>query len=194
MLPLMHHVSCTVFWQNIRSPRWLSPPTAQIWHPLTSGFPKSEITFKREEISDRQWDSGKYDGAPDGDWENCVRSQGAYFEGDWGIIVLRTMNLISSSVNGSIFQSVWLDTFWTDLIYFTKCPPAPPMCLVPTWHHTQSLQCYYGPCAELYIPVTYSVPTNVCFSVPSPISPSPPTPLPSASRQAVLSIYESEQM
>ena len=24
----------------------------------------------------------KYDWAADGDWENCVRSQGAYFEGD----------------------------------------------------------------------------------------------------------------
>ena len=51
-------------------------------------FPKTKITFEREEISDHQWDSGKYDGAADGDWENCVRSQGAYFEGDWGIIVL----------------------------------------------------------------------------------------------------------
>ena len=40
-------------------------------------FPKTIITFEREEISDCQWDSGKYDGAADGDWENCVRSQGA---------------------------------------------------------------------------------------------------------------------
>ena len=28
-------------------------------------------------------------------WENCVRSQGAYFEGDWGVIVLYTMFLVS---------------------------------------------------------------------------------------------------
>ena len=41
-------------------------------------FPK--LTFEREEISDYWWDSGKYDGAADGDWENCVRSQGAYIE------------------------------------------------------------------------------------------------------------------
>ena len=27
-------------------------------------------------------------------WENCVRSQGAYFEGDWGIIVLCTIFLV----------------------------------------------------------------------------------------------------
>ena len=45
-------------------------------------FPQTKIIFEREEISGCQWDSGKYDGAADGDWENCVRSQGAYFEGD----------------------------------------------------------------------------------------------------------------
>ena len=28
-------------------------------------------------------------------WENCVRSQGAYFGGDWGTIVLCTMFLVS---------------------------------------------------------------------------------------------------
>ena len=37
-------------------------------------FPKTKITFEREEISDPQWDLGKYDGAAEGDWENCVRS------------------------------------------------------------------------------------------------------------------------
>ena len=26
-------MSCTVFWWNIKSPRWLSPLTAQIWYP-----------------------------------------------------------------------------------------------------------------------------------------------------------------
>ena len=55
--------------------------------------PKTKITFEREEISDCQRDSGKYDRAADSNWENCVRSQGAYFEGDWGIIALCTMLL-----------------------------------------------------------------------------------------------------
>ena len=58
-------------------------------------FPKTKITFEKEEILDQQWDSGNYDGAADGDWENCVWSQGAYFEGDQGIIVLCTMLLVS---------------------------------------------------------------------------------------------------
>ena len=46
------------------------------------GFPKTKITFEREEISNYWCDLGKYDGAADGDLENCVRSQRAYFEGD----------------------------------------------------------------------------------------------------------------
>ena len=79
-------------------------------------FPKTKITFEREKISHCWWDSGKYNGAADGDWENYVRSQGAYFEGDWSIIVLCRMSLISSSVNVSIFHITWQNTFWIDLI------------------------------------------------------------------------------
>ena len=45
-------------------------------------FPRTKITFERREISDHPWYSGKYDRAADGDWENCVRSQGADSEGD----------------------------------------------------------------------------------------------------------------
>ena len=59
-------------------------------------FPQTKITFEREEISDCQWYSGKYNRAAGGHWENCVRSQGAYFEGDWGVIILCTMFLVSS--------------------------------------------------------------------------------------------------
>ena len=54
-------------------------------------FPKTKIILEREEISGHQWDSRKYDGAADGDWENCVRSQGACFEADRGITVLCTV-------------------------------------------------------------------------------------------------------
>ena len=58
-------------------------------------FPKTKITFEREEISNHQWDSVKDDEAADGNWENCVRSQSAYFEGDWGLTVPCTMFLLS---------------------------------------------------------------------------------------------------
>ena len=83
----------------------LKPQFGALW---LLAFPKTKITFEREEISDCWWDSGKYDGAADGDWENCVRSKGAYFEGDWGIIVLCTMFLVSSSINAFIFPITWL--------------------------------------------------------------------------------------
>ena len=89
MRPLMHHVLCRVFWRNLESPRWLSPSTAQIL-----AFLKTKITFEKE-ISDHRWASGKHDRAVDGNWENCVWSQGAYFEGDWGVIVLCAMFLVS---------------------------------------------------------------------------------------------------
>ena len=58
-------------------------------------FPKTKITFEREEISDHRWDSGKYERAADGDWENCVMPQGVYSEEDWGVTVLCTMFLVS---------------------------------------------------------------------------------------------------
>ena len=69
----------------------LQPRFGTLW---ILAFPKTKITFEREEISDCPWDSGKYDGAADGNWENCVGSQGAYFEGDRGMIVLSTMFLV----------------------------------------------------------------------------------------------------
>ena len=80
-------------------------------------LPKTKIAFEREEISDCQWGPIKYDRAADGDWEDCVRSKGAYFEGDWGIIVLGTMFLVPSSLSLFFIDSTWPDSFWTDLVY-----------------------------------------------------------------------------
>ena len=57
-------------------------------------LPKTKISFERVEISVHRRDSGKYNRAADGNWENCVRSQGAYFEGDWGITILCTTSCI----------------------------------------------------------------------------------------------------
>ena len=78
----------------------LQPRFGALW---LLAFPQTKIIFERAEISDYRWDSGKYDGAADGNWKNCERSQGAYFEGDWGIIVLCTMFLVSC-----IFFNEWL--------------------------------------------------------------------------------------
>ena len=116
MCLLTCHSSCRVFWWNIKSPRWLSPLQPRFGALQLLAFPKTKISSEREEISGHQWDSGKYDWAADGNWKNCVRSVGAYSEAEWGIIVLWTMFLVSSSINVSSFHSAWLDTFWTDLV------------------------------------------------------------------------------
>ena len=73
-------------------------------------FPKTKITFEREKVADHWWDqenmTGQLMAIPTKDfaecfeqwkrhWESCVRSQGAYFEGDWGVIFLGTMFLVS---------------------------------------------------------------------------------------------------
>ena len=94
----------------------LQPRFVTLWF---LAFPKNIIIFEREEISDHWWDSGKYNEAANGDWENCVRSQGAYFEGDRGVIFLCTMFLVSCIFfNKCLYfscymkNSTWLDTFW----------------------------------------------------------------------------------
>ena len=51
---------------------FLEPRFGILW---VLAFPKTKITFKRKEISDHWWQSGKYNGAADGSWENCRRSQ-----------------------------------------------------------------------------------------------------------------------
>ena len=72
--------------------------------PCDLAFPKTKIAFERKDISDHWWNS-RYDRAANGDWENCVRSQGAYFDRDWSIIVLCTMFFVSC-------------TFFSKCLYF----------------------------------------------------------------------------
>ena len=85
-------------------------------------FPQTKITFEREEMSDHWWDSEKYDGEAYGDWENCVRSPGAYFEGDWGIIVLCTMFLISFIFfNKCLYFSYYVAGYLLGRFYTLHC-------------------------------------------------------------------------
>ena len=114
---LMCHFLYRVFWQNIKSPGDSVPSEPTFGSLWLLTFPKTKITFDREEISLCQWDSGKYDGTADGEWENCVRSQCAYFEGAEVSLsyVQCFLYLVSSSINVSIFHTAWLDTFWTEL-------------------------------------------------------------------------------
>ena len=87
-------------------------------------FPKTKTKImERENISDHWWDSGKYDGAADGNWENCVRSQGSYLKGTEASLshVQCFLYLVSSSINVFVFHMTWLDTFWTDHVCVCVC-------------------------------------------------------------------------
>ena len=69
------------FWETSNDPGDSAPLEPRLGTLWLLAFPQTKIIFEREEISDHSWDSGKYDGAADGDWENYVRSQGAYLKG-----------------------------------------------------------------------------------------------------------------
>ena len=107
------------FWETSNLPGDSGLLQPRCGTPWLLAFPKTKISFEREEISDHQRDSGKYNRANYGNWENCVRSQGAYFEGEWGVIVLCIIFLVSCIFfkKVSIFHITWLDTFWTDLMH-----------------------------------------------------------------------------
>ena len=82
-------MSCAEFFGKTSDHPGDSAPLQPIFGALwVLASPKTKITFEREEISDGLQDSGKYNGAADGNWENCVRSQGASCEGDWGVVSL----------------------------------------------------------------------------------------------------------
>ena len=105
-------------------------------------FPKTKITFERAETSYSRWDLGTYDRAADGNWENCVRSQGAYFEGDWGVVVLIVVCIL----------------FLVSCILFNKClcffilygwiPSGQSICHTHTYTHTHM---YVYMCVCVYI-------------------------------------------
>ena len=115
---LMYHVSCRAFWQNIKSPRWLSALQLGFGTLQLLAFHKTKITFEREEISDHQWDSGKYDVTVDGDgrtvWSPKVPT---LKETEVSLSYVQRFLYFVSSINASIFHITWMDTFWTDLIY-----------------------------------------------------------------------------
>ena len=49
-----------------------------------------------------------------GNWENCVRSQGAYFGRDWSVIVLCTMSLVFVSSSINVCFSYYMATYLLD--------------------------------------------------------------------------------
>ena len=119
MCLLIHHILCRVFWWNITSPRWLSPPIAQIWRPATSAFSQNW---------NHLWKGSDF--RPSLRFRKIQQGQLVAGRTVWGPKVL-TLNgtevslsyvhsflyLVSSWINVSIFHSTWLDTFWTGLMF-----------------------------------------------------------------------------
>ena len=117
------HASCLV--QSFLAKHQINHVTQPLYSPYLVPcdfwlFPKlkSPLNPFRFQVVDKN--QGNMTGIANVHWENYVRSQGAYFEGDWGILVLCTMFLVSSSINVSIFHITWLDTLWTAFAYDTQ--------------------------------------------------------------------------
>ena len=66
---------CTEFFgETSKHPGDSAPLQSRVGALWLLAFPKTKITFERDEIADHWWDSGKHDGGADGNWENGVRS------------------------------------------------------------------------------------------------------------------------
>ena len=125
---LVHHVSCGAFCWNIKSPRLLSPPTAQILYPETSDFSpklKSPLRGKRFQTFDEIQENtmGQLMVTERTVWSPKVLT----LKGTEASLscVQCVLCLVSPSINVSIFHITWLDTFWTDLLFVwvTRCSP-----------------------------------------------------------------------
>ena len=64
---LMHHVLCRGFVETSNHPGDSASLYPRFGTLQLLAFPKTKITFEKEEISYCRWDSGKYDRAVDGD-------------------------------------------------------------------------------------------------------------------------------
>ena len=129
MCSLMYHISCRDFWGDIKSPTWLSPPTAQIWHCSFWLFPKLKSSLKgkrfrplvrfkeiwwaiwlwfQQKVLQGVLNSGRDSGRAV--WDPKVPT----LKGTDALLsyVQCFLYLLSFSVDVSIFHITWLDTFW----------------------------------------------------------------------------------
>ena len=72
---LMRHVLCRVFFAKHQITQVTQPHYGTDLEYYVFWLFPLQKNPEKEEISDHWWDSGKYNRAADGDWENCVRSQ-----------------------------------------------------------------------------------------------------------------------
>ena len=112
------HVSSLLqsFWWNTKSIRWLSPLQPRFGALRLLAFPKTKITFEREEISDHWWNSGKWENAT---WQLMATGRTAWhtkmptLKGTEASLsyLLCFLYLASSSINVTIFHITWMDIY-----------------------------------------------------------------------------------
>ena len=128
-------MSCTEFFGETSNHPGDSGPLQPRYGTLQLlGFPKTKITFEREEISDSQWDSGKYDGAADGDWENCWGPKVPTLKGtEMSLSYVQCfLYLVSSSINVSYIS------YHTDGYFLGRCPLLLGRQYLPIFCHSSS--------------------------------------------------------
>ena len=114
----------------------LQPRFGVLW---LLAFPQIKITFEREEISDHQWDSGKYDRAADDDWENCEVPKCLLWRGLRNHCPMYNVSCVSYLLQWMfIFHIKRLDTFQTELnvyIFLTVVS-------IWFWNHRRAWGCF----------------------------------------------------
>ena len=124
----------------------LQPMFGTLW---LLAFPKTKITFEREEISDCQWDSGKFDRTADGNCETVLGPKVPTLKGTEASLscVQCFLYLVSSSINVSFSHCM----AW----YFLDRPrlsvPFPSVLLIKPFLHKsiRLLQSYLSVSAEI---------------------------------------------
>ena len=92
----------------------LQPRFVTLW---LLAFPKTKITFEREEISDHQWDSGKYDGQLVATGGTVWGPKAPTWKGmETSLLYAQCFLYPVSSINVSVFHIIWPCISWTDVI------------------------------------------------------------------------------
>ena len=145
---IMSHAE--VFGEISNHPGDLASPTAQIWHPVTSSFSQNwnhlwkGRDFRPSSMRFRKIGWGSW-------WQlgELCEVPSAYFEGDWGVLVLGTMLLVS-----------WI--FFSKCLYFSYYVAG----------HLLARPCISLPCTHLSACVGF-VQTYTTIESPLPLLPSP---------------------
>ena len=114
-------ISGRVVWWNTKSSRWLSVLQPRFGGTQLLDFPQTKITSEREEISDHRWDSGKYNRAADGDWENCEVPRYLLWRGLWYHCPMHNVSCVCIFFSTCLYFSYYTAGYLLDRPHTTFC-------------------------------------------------------------------------